>query len=213
MTTNSCHQGVGFFYDLGYGYSLLCSALLFTWAHWQAETMGPRTPTAVFNHVKDLYDIDLTFDDLEVKVEEMGAWEQDGASEKSRKSLKVIFRDHTVAFVLEKTRVNNESLLDLAAEAFARQMKTRGDVERLDIFNKTRTRNAGILVNKVLKKFEEVEWIGAHVNDELMSKQWKESYVKAAGRAKRLEEELGDSRLVVVQYEANVKTLNETIRE
>ena len=210
------------------------AALLYTWAHWREDTVGPRSPLAVFNHVKSTCGIDLAIGGLEVRVDEMGTWEQYGASKHKQreKSLKVIFRDKdedifiTVSFVLEKT-MDNKSLQDLAAEAFARQMKTRGDIERLDIFTKTRTRNAKILVDRVLDKFRDMEWIRAHVNQELTTKQWKERYKtaektiemleeqlqKAAGRAERLDEELGDSRLVVVQHKAKVKILTETICE
>ena len=193
VTTNSCYQGVQFlnyhYVDDDQLYDGLVNrafniAMVFTEAHWREDTMGPRTPLAVFNYVKSTCGIDV-IPCLEVTVDEMGTREQNGRrrgqKEREReKSLKVIFgwKDGdgfmAVTFVLEKTRVN-ESLQDLAAEAFARQMKTRWDIEGLDVA-KSRTSNAKKIVDRVLDKFKYIEWIEAHVK--LTAKQWKEMYEK-----------------------------------
>ena len=194
-------------------------ALLYTWAHWCENIMGPRTPVAVINHVKSTCGIDLAIGGFEVRVDKIGTWEQDDASKHGQreKRFKVIFREkegrdgfiESVTFDLERTRVN-KSLQDLAAEAFARQMKTRGDIERLDIATKSQTKNAKNLVDRVLEKFKDVEWRRAH--EELTAKHWKEMYKKEKEKkvtaekkleeqqqkaAGRMEEELGDSQLVL----------------
>ena len=80
VTTNSCYQGVQFLYWYNGWYNDFYIAMVFTEAHWQVDTMGPRTPLAVFNYVKSTCGIDVILGGLEVTVDEMGTREQNGAS-------------------------------------------------------------------------------------------------------------------------------------
>jgi len=104
--------------------------------------------------------------------------EKVGDDVERRKSLSVFFYAADgwmleISFVIEKKRVN-ASLIDLAAEAVALQIKTDGDIINLGI--------PVTLIENVNDKLKDVQWVCTcrNVNTSLLSEQAEESLEKLA---------------------------------